>query len=1113
MKRLILLPAAALAFMAPIALQAEIADLTSDVGVTLRSSSNINVNALNDNDASTDVTIINGALIVWQCANPYVVKQYTITGGSNVDTNPRSWTLEASDDGSTWVQIDRRVAQSINANAERTFAVAEAKQLAYRYFRFSIDAVKGGGNSCTIAELHLLGEKAVAPAAPSDIRIKSTDAGLGIAWRDNSDNETAFRVERSYDGSEWAEVAETGADETSIVDANVPVGIGALYRVCALNGMVKSDYVSTGVVKTGSPADLTDVVATVGATVDGTNPINTAENGPKGSDGNLFTKYLSTSLPATLTVKLKSPVAVTQYAVASANDAAERDPKNWVVEGSNNGSTWIEIDKKENQYFSSRFQSNRYLITNKTAYSQYRLRITANAGSNLTQLSEFSLYADIEPATEVDDLKAPTNLSINVRTYNQMELAWTDNNSNEDCYIVQRSTDGENWTRTYVTEPNDERCYPYDLHANTTYYYRIAAKAGDSQSAWSNVVSATTPDDAWPETWPNFNFDSGYHTGNLVKKYSNDDIAIFVNPADVNAEGVSMTDLDLSWMVEPYTKMWVAIRDTYLDEYGEHLVGDPRLYIVPHYHADGGGLGRLFTYRDADQLYRNIVHVSVGKNSGWRWENNPGNQTVNFLYDVMTHESGHIIESVASGKKNSPFYAVWLDSKWAEIFQYDIFGKMDVTHQTAWHNEYMQLGKHTESKPAEGAEWYAKWLYPTYRDFGGDQLFLRFFDLMGKYYFQRNGELQGDGNLGEYIHFMSGAAGVDVSSYAKDAFGWCDEWQLQLLEARNRYPEVTYDEVKQEGNLLTMETAVVTTSATASTTLSNINDSNTTTAFDAATKNTDAEWVDVTYHADGQSSLVESYKLYVQSNKNSRPQAIELYGSNDNSTWTLINGIDSPDYTSSNDLEVLLDQPVNYNYFKLHLKVYQSKYVSLAVNEWELQGSLMPANPSDLRGTWDGNVVKLSWSAPYKDIDHFELERAEVGDDATFTKIADIDVFDLKYTDSDVSAETTYRYRLREQSDDFTSAYSNECEVYTGISGIHQVTIDTKSIPALLDRNPDNLVTFYAVDGKQIVSQSMNSAEWNVVSSGNSRVAPGVYIVTVNLKQLAETVHTKIIIK
>src|SRR5262249_56608526 len=77
--------------------------------------------------------------------------------------------------------------------------------------------------------------------------------------------------------------------------------------------------------------------------------------------------------------------------VSSANDAAERDPKNWTLEGSQDGQSWTVVDTQTNQSFAARFQTNVYEFSNSTAYSYYRLNVTLNNGGPIVQLSELQL--------------------------------------------------------------------------------------------------------------------------------------------------------------------------------------------------------------------------------------------------------------------------------------------------------------------------------------------------------------------------------------------------------------------------------------------------------------------------------------------------------------------------------------------------------------------------------------------------------------------------------------------------------------------------------------------------------------------------------------------------
>jgi hypothetical protein len=106
---------------------------------------------------------------------------------------------------------------------------------------------------------------------------------------------------------------------------------------------------------------------------------------------------------------------VTQYTITSANDAPERDPRDWQLLGSNNGGqTWVTLDSRTNQTFSGRFVKNSYSVSNSTAYNIYRLNIlsVANPGSaNSVQLSEIELIGlpPLPPPTVTGVVRSDVN--------------------------------------------------------------------------------------------------------------------------------------------------------------------------------------------------------------------------------------------------------------------------------------------------------------------------------------------------------------------------------------------------------------------------------------------------------------------------------------------------------------------------------------------------------------------------------------------------------------------------------------------------------------------------------------------------------------------------------
>jgi PKD repeat protein len=81
------------------------------------------------------------------------------------------------------------------------------------------------------------------PAAPTGLRVTRGGAKqLNLTWTDNSDNEDGFKVERSADGTSWAQIGTVGAGVTAFSDTTVALGNFYFYRVRAFNGGGDSDY-------------------------------------------------------------------------------------------------------------------------------------------------------------------------------------------------------------------------------------------------------------------------------------------------------------------------------------------------------------------------------------------------------------------------------------------------------------------------------------------------------------------------------------------------------------------------------------------------------------------------------------------------------------------------------------------------------------------------------------------------------------------------------------------------------------------------------------------------------------------------------------------------------
>ena len=200
----------------------------------------------------------------------------------------------------------------------------------------------------------------VTASGPADASGTSSAAG--------SDRAYATSFEQGQPQPDWTSTVETGPD-----------------------GNPRAENV-TGPTPTGLPGDLTGHVTEVGA--NGENPPNEiADNLP---DGNPYSKWLTFTETGWATYEVDTPVTVKQYALTSANDAPDRDPKDWDFQGSNDGATWTTLDSRSGQDFGKRYEMRTFDVAGDTAYTHYRLRITANHGSGIVQLADW-LIGDGSP--------------------------------------------------------------------------------------------------------------------------------------------------------------------------------------------------------------------------------------------------------------------------------------------------------------------------------------------------------------------------------------------------------------------------------------------------------------------------------------------------------------------------------------------------------------------------------------------------------------------------------------------------------------------------------------------------------------------------------------------
>jgi hypothetical protein len=97
------------------------------------------------------------------------------------------------------------------------------------------------------------------PAAPSGLTATAVSSTqIDLAWTDNADNETGFKIERALDGVSFTQIATRGADVTTYSNSGLTASTTYTYRVRAYNAAGNSSYSDPDSATTDAAATPTD---------------------------------------------------------------------------------------------------------------------------------------------------------------------------------------------------------------------------------------------------------------------------------------------------------------------------------------------------------------------------------------------------------------------------------------------------------------------------------------------------------------------------------------------------------------------------------------------------------------------------------------------------------------------------------------------------------------------------------------------------------------------------------------------------------------------------------------------------------------------------------------
>jgi hypothetical protein len=184
--------------------------------------------------------------------------------------------------------------------------------------------------------------------------------------------------------------------------SNVPSGKYSL-QAKATNALNKISFSTpVNIIVNTAPVTSFDITDNGGViTAQYPNTSKPTEDVPSLIDNNKSTKYYRSGRNV-LWVQYRStaPAIVVKYTITSANDVPGRDPRDWNLQGSNNGTDWTTLDSRTGENFATRLLTKTYTFINTTVYQYYRLNITNNSAGLATTGTQFAEWELFERRTQ-----------------------------------------------------------------------------------------------------------------------------------------------------------------------------------------------------------------------------------------------------------------------------------------------------------------------------------------------------------------------------------------------------------------------------------------------------------------------------------------------------------------------------------------------------------------------------------------------------------------------------------------------------------------------------------------------------------------------------------------
>lgn len=163
-----------------------------------------------------------------------------LTWTDNSD-NEEGFSIERRASGGSWREID-----TVDED-EESYTVTGLEPGTLYYFRVRAYNEDGESDYSNVVSV----TTADVPSAPEDLEATALSSSqVRLTWRDTSDNEEGFKIERKRAGGSWSQVARVGEDEESYTATGLEADTLYYFRVRAYNEDGDSEYSNEDSVRT-----------------------------------------------------------------------------------------------------------------------------------------------------------------------------------------------------------------------------------------------------------------------------------------------------------------------------------------------------------------------------------------------------------------------------------------------------------------------------------------------------------------------------------------------------------------------------------------------------------------------------------------------------------------------------------------------------------------------------------------------------------------------------------------------------------------------------------------------------------------------------------------------